>query len=206
MDLYEELAVSRTATDSEIVRAHRKAVKQHHPDKGGQRERFDRVQRAFDILRDPERRQRYDETGQFDESPANLRERKAITAVREALMSVVLGQQELAQLDVVGAAIAYVQAKIAALRNQTRTIGRNLQRLALARASIRNTSDHEDVVDGLFAAQIDDLTATWPRIEEDLLIQETALEILGRYSYEIEMDGRPAVFTRDGRTLNLTVG
>ena len=62
-DLYETLGVGRDATPDEIKKAHRAGVKKHHPDRGGERETFEQVQRAFLVLHDPEKRQRYDETG-----------------------------------------------------------------------------------------------------------------------------------------------
>lgn len=63
MDPYQALGVERDASPEAIKQAHRRGVQQHHPDKGGERDAFEQVQRAYVILSDPERRQRYDETG-----------------------------------------------------------------------------------------------------------------------------------------------
>lgn len=61
--LYEDLGVSATATPEEIKAAGRKAAKAHHPDMGGDAERFDATQKALKVLLDPERRAHYDRTG-----------------------------------------------------------------------------------------------------------------------------------------------
>lgn len=61
--LYEDLGVEKTATAEQIKAAHRKGVREHHPDKQGCREKFQAVQRAYEVLADPERRKHYDETG-----------------------------------------------------------------------------------------------------------------------------------------------
>jgi curved DNA-binding protein CbpA len=66
-NLYEELEVERDATPAQIKSAYRKLVKKHHPDKGGDAEKFNRVQLAFDVLSNPARRTRYDRTGRTDE-------------------------------------------------------------------------------------------------------------------------------------------
>lgn len=73
MSLYTDLGIEPDAPPPDIKSAHRRAVKRLHPDNGetGDREKFEIVQRAFMILSDPAKRQRYDETGQFDDQPDN---------------------------------------------------------------------------------------------------------------------------------------
>lgn len=62
-DLYAILGVEKDADAPAIKRAYRKLVKEHHPDKGGDAAIFQQVQGAWEVLSDPERKQRYDETG-----------------------------------------------------------------------------------------------------------------------------------------------
>lgn len=59
-DYYSTLGVSKTATADEIKRAYRKLASQHHPDKGGDKEKFQEVQAAYDTLSDPAKRSAYD--------------------------------------------------------------------------------------------------------------------------------------------------
>ena len=68
-DLYEILGVAPGASPIVIKAAYRRLAKQHHPDAGGDRALFEEIQRAYDILSDPEKRRRYDETGDIG-SPA----------------------------------------------------------------------------------------------------------------------------------------
>lgn len=60
---YKILGIKKTATPEEIRAAYIAAAKEHHPDAGGGEDDFKRVQTAFDILKDPHKRARYDETG-----------------------------------------------------------------------------------------------------------------------------------------------
>ncbi|MHB1584208.1 MAG: molecular chaperone DnaJ [Acidimicrobiales bacterium] len=66
-DLYEVLGVRPDAGDDEIKRAYRRKARQHHPDaNAGDPEaeaRFKEVSFAYEVLRDPERRARYDRYG-----------------------------------------------------------------------------------------------------------------------------------------------
>jgi molecular chaperone DnaJ len=60
---YQILGVNRDATDDEIKRAYRKLASQHHPDRGGDTQRFQEIQVAYDTLTDPQRRVAYDNPG-----------------------------------------------------------------------------------------------------------------------------------------------
>jgi molecular chaperone DnaJ len=65
-DQYEVLGVERGASDAEIKRAFRKLAQQWHPDVNqdpAAAARFKEVSEAYQILSDPERRQRYDTFG-----------------------------------------------------------------------------------------------------------------------------------------------
>lgn len=67
-DLYEVLGVSRDASEDEIKRAYRKLAKKHHPDHNpddpAAEEKFKEVQHAYSILRDKEKRAKYDQFGE----------------------------------------------------------------------------------------------------------------------------------------------
>jgi len=59
-DYYAILGVSKQATDSEIKKAYRKLASQHHPDRGGDSERFKQIQEAYDTLSNAQTRAEYD--------------------------------------------------------------------------------------------------------------------------------------------------
>ena len=59
-NLYEELGLKKNATKSEIKSSYRSLVKKHHPDAGGEKERFLAIQNAWETLNDPIKKQQYD--------------------------------------------------------------------------------------------------------------------------------------------------
>ena len=60
MDHYSTLGVAKNATPDEIKKAYRKLASQHHPDKGGEKAKFQDVQAAYETLSDTDKRQQYD--------------------------------------------------------------------------------------------------------------------------------------------------
>src|SRR5690606_10991042 len=63
-DYYEILGVSKSASADEIKKAFRKAAVKHHPDKeGGDETKFKEINEAYEVLKDQQKRQRYDQFG-----------------------------------------------------------------------------------------------------------------------------------------------
>ena len=59
-DHYATLGVSKTATADDIKKAFRKLASQHHPDKGGDTQKFQAIQQAYATLGDDQKRAEYD--------------------------------------------------------------------------------------------------------------------------------------------------
>jgi curved DNA-binding protein len=68
-DYYETLGVAKTASADEIKSAFRKLARKHHPDvakpkeKSAAEEKFKQINEAYEVLSDPEKRQKYDQLG-----------------------------------------------------------------------------------------------------------------------------------------------
>lgn len=65
-DYYKILGVSKTASEQEIKSAYRKLAKKYHPDvnkQPGAEQKYKDVNEAYEVLHDPEKRQKYDTLG-----------------------------------------------------------------------------------------------------------------------------------------------
>lgn len=75
-DYYATMGVSRTATAEEIKRAYRKLARKFHPDvskEANAEEKFKAVQEAYEVLKDPQKRQAYDQLGSQWQSGQDFR-------------------------------------------------------------------------------------------------------------------------------------
>ena len=62
-DYYNILGVNKDASQDEIKAAFRKKAHEHHPDKGGDAEKFKEANEAYQVLGNPDKRKQYDQFG-----------------------------------------------------------------------------------------------------------------------------------------------
>jgi DnaJ-class molecular chaperone len=71
-DPYATLGIQRDASSEDIQKAYRKLARKYHPDMNpddaSAKTKFQEVQSAFEVLSDPEKRQRFDQYGSADDS------------------------------------------------------------------------------------------------------------------------------------------
>ncbi len=73
MNPYEILDIDPSANLDDIKKAYRKLSMTHHPDKGGDEEKFMEINLAYRVLSDPQKRKMYDTEGIIvDESPEHV--------------------------------------------------------------------------------------------------------------------------------------
>ncbi|MDR2529213.1 MAG: molecular chaperone DnaJ [Synergistaceae bacterium] len=74
-DLYQILGVARDASQAELKKAYRQLVRQYHPDTNKDNpeaeEKFKKINAAYSVLSDPEKRARYDQFGATDSGGGN---------------------------------------------------------------------------------------------------------------------------------------
>ena len=63
MDYYKTLGVNRNASAEEIKKAYKRQAMKHHPDKGGDSAKFQKLNEAYDTLKNPEKKSYYDQFG-----------------------------------------------------------------------------------------------------------------------------------------------
>ena len=87
-NLYDALDLPEDADAAAIKAAYKKRSKETHPDAGGKPEAFRAVKLAYDVLGDPEKRRRYDETGLVEEDKPDSTRAAALGVIEMALAKV----------------------------------------------------------------------------------------------------------------------
>ncbi len=206
MSLYDDLGVASTASAATVKAAHRAAAKRDHPDRGGDRHRFDRIQRAYDVLSDPERRRRYDETGLYDESPENAEEQEGLGLVQRLVTEILYGPADLAQLDLIGTALAAAKAGREKAAGGVAATERNLERLAMVRGRLeRRSTEGADSIAALLDHQERELHLNLPKIARALRVHDRAIALLQDYSYRVDVDGGAVKFIHSNDGLSLRI-
>lgn len=188
-ELYDELGVGPDASPDEIKAAHRRGVRQHHPDVGGDPDRFHAIQRAYNVLSDHTRRSEYDRTGRVDESDPIARQKAQAMQVAGQAVLGILGDPhlDLARMDVVGVA----RDRIAAMR---RGIEEKMESLRLGRERLqeflrRLKRKEETGVDHLRAmadVQVQQLDSQILATEDELKVVSQARELVEEYVYNYD--------------------
>lgn len=189
--LYDDLGVAPDADDGTIKRAYRKLSKAHHPDAGGREEDFIRTCRAYEVLSDPERRRRYDETGDASE-PKDAVGEKALELLSNAFDLAVTGGtgdridvDSLRHLDLPGEMRRY-------LSNDERTVKDTLAAGAKLRAALVDMyarvekAPERDVFGEVLAGRIRQVDETAKRVEFQRDALRRAMAMLDGYAYRVD--------------------
>jgi len=180
-DLYVLLGVQPDANLAAIRRAFRKKVRSCHPDGGGSAEAFHELKTAYDVLSDPLRRRRYDETGEIgDQASGDPRQAKTIEILSVAF------DQALLKLNASGAwrpsDILPATARILASSRSDAARHRQSFEAALEQAKsfkerFRNASG-ENLMEIVVARRISACLQKIDLLDEHIEIMDDALRIL----------------------------
>ena len=201
MNPYTVLGVAQDATKVDIRAAYRKLAQQHHPDAGGDREKFEEVTVARDVLMDDSRRAHFDETGEVQNCGAENNQAEIITRFSTALRNANTRAIGMARntapprdpfsYDILALAKIELVNHINEVQKQIDSFVE--QQLHVTKLAKRFKKDGgEDVIARLFAEDMKSLEASIANCDLEVRLSNKALGLFEGYSFEVD---KPPGFT-----------
>lgn len=179
MELYTTLGVAPTASAADIKAAYRKKASEAHPDReGGSTEAMKAINEAWAVLGDPERRAKYDATGDTREGP----KKTTMEERGESALTEVFAELLVSDGDIVEKVRKLFETGIANARTEHITLGQLERKLEKRRGLVISVKG-----ENIFAILLDGKIAEVQRKRENLLDQiaegEAALTLLKDYRF-----------------------
>lgn len=195
MDLYKTLGVLKNATPEEIKTGYRSQSKVHHPDKGGDTETFKQIALAYEILSDPEKRQRYDSGEPVDsitKSAVSIETHILRQLVK--LFTNVVFATDVKHTDIVGHMKNHLSNNLQQIAMAIQKERTKIEKLEIVIGKIKRV-EGENIFVGSAQAQITNIKMGISTLENQKTHNEKALKMLEDYSYEADPNpGLPNFF------------
>ena len=181
-NLYEILGVAKDALQDVIKKAHRQGVKEHHPDKGGNQDKFREIQHAYNVLINEQRRKKYDETGDDTETLDEFTSR--FVSFIESEIVGAIEQAKSIEFDVMAKAKKQLSAEIVNITEGQQAYEKGIERLEKARLKVTmKTEGKNNFIVSIMDEKIKMYRSKQSSLEESANFCNKAMEELEDYIY-----------------------
>lgn len=179
--LYEILGVEITATQDEIKKAYRQMSKDHHPDKMGDSSKQAEINNAYEVLSDPTRRKRYDETGQEKDLERNAKIQQFLSTI---FLRLIEQSEDPGKIDLINQGIECVDALLEDCSDNLKGVRKNLKKYRRAIEKLKTRGDKNLIM--IIQRQIDGCTQSIKAEEENIEFIKEMRELISDYDFEFE--------------------
>lgn len=185
MDLYEILDVDKDATEDEIRKNYKKKAMVIHPDRNNGEDRgFTDLQKAYEVLSDPGRRKKYDETGSVDEAPKSEAVIRAELARLFGMM--IETEQDFKHTDMVEVAKGHVNGVLTQVKDEIKNEQAKLDKLLTAKSRMHRKEGKINMFAGVLAEREAKIGRRLEGLVFGIEINEKILAELDEYEYTFE--------------------
>ena len=189
--LYDDLGVAHDATADEIKKAYKGKAKESHPDVGGDTESMALITRAYSILSNPDKRRRYDETGET--AATQPFQARFLSFCNQNWMKVVQNAQSVDHDDLIEEFVDQCHAIIETIERNISQTEKQLKVLEKVNKRLKKKTGDDSTLIFIVNEQIQSHKASIKLMEEELVFMEQAIEVLETYGYDA--DPRPVATT-----------
>lgn len=187
MNPYEVLGIGRKSSQPIIKAAYRKLSKKYHPDKAGDDpeilSKFHEIQEAYEILSDPLKKARFDETGNTD-SPYSTTEHEIEQTIIRLFSSV---------MDSGPGPVNYIEEMVKILKTSRRQLKTDIQhsrdrlvKLLRLQRGVKKSGDGNNVIQDYLNQQVEGTRQQIKAKENALDISVETEKRLKDYSFEVD--------------------
>lgn len=143
---YETLGVPLSANASDLKKAYRKKARQIHPDHAGAQTtgQFQELQRAYSILKDPNKRAQYDQFGDSADTPHTMRE-QAETHVAQFIVECIT-RHDPETTDVLGKVRENIQRQLQGFKQAVEAVNNEIAKFKTASKRLRRKDGQQGLV------------------------------------------------------------
>lgn len=186
IDPYSILGVARDADEAEVRRAFRRKAKNAHPDAGGKREDFERINWAMRLLTDRGQRDYFDRTGTEKSRPPPARA-MAMEILSGKLRQIIAQYGDrVTSIDVIGQLRSEVETARLATQRDRAVSERDLARAEKAAARLKGKNGAPSMFLPALNELMRDVRRKIEGIGETERVLAAAEEILDGQSFEVE--------------------
>lgn len=184
MSLYDDLGVPDNATTDEIRSAYRRKAQKAHPDRGGDKEQFHAIVRAYTVLADPSARKRYDDSGDAsDPAEALMRELTGLF-----LLVIDRAEIDLDRVDIAAMVRTAINEGQVNLRTQIGEVETKIKRRQKAIKRLKRKREGQNVIAAMLESDIATGRRTIEKLQREIAHGEAMLEALLDFNYLVDLD------------------
>lgn len=178
---YEILGVDRNATHEEIKKAYRNLSKSNHPDKLGDASMQAKINIAWDVLSDPDKRKRYDSTGNFEDINFNG---KMMSLLNQVLVQIVDNADDVTTIDIVASCRSYIDQLVKQSRTGIKNMERRLDRMEKVHKRLKTKGNKAIIL--FVTTNIENAKKDIAAAKEETEFLLEVLVVLRDYTYEVD--------------------
>lgn len=194
-ELYKRLHLKSDKVDQETIKkAYKRTVMSCHPDRHPDKaEEFKKVQEAWEVLGDPDRRAAYDETGEIPSGKADNEDKEFAEmigdAMRVAVATAMEQKQKLRRIDMVRCIDAHFLDSIAKGQQNIKYSQELIEQLKTTLGRYKNKKKENNLLEDLTRNQIKIIEVNIEGIQEGINKIMRCRELLREYEFDVEKAG-----------------
>lgn len=179
--LYDILGVNKDASTKEIKDAYRNEAKKSHPDKGGEKEKFQELTKAYQVLINPTKKKRYDEIG--DDNPEKPFEVRFMGLINQIFIQII-EKNDIEHTDLIHEFRIHLEKQITNFKEHKKEQDKKITKFSNVRKRTKSKSNQTilSILDG----HIKQAKENKIEIDEEIKFVIEVQKILVEYNYDFE--------------------